>query len=201
MFVTALAIGGAGGYVASEAELVPHLKKPPPPPPAPTPPAVASTPPPPPPPPVASGAPVVDAGPPCDDSIGEPEACPPIGPPTIEGGCGPFTNERCKDFKQTMKPRVAAAAIACLNKLTYAEKCDPKRVDLCAHVALMNACEDKTPACDAMPKTCASASMTECRQALSGLKEIGREAVAECVKKHCADKGIVGCESLPPERR
>lgn len=201
MFVTALAIGGAGGYVGSEADLIPHMRKPPPPPP-PTP--IASTPPPPPPVvSVAAPPPVVDAGPTCDDTngVGEPEACPPIGPPTIEGGCGSFTNDRCKDFKQTMKPRVAAAAIACLNKLTYAEKCDPKRVDLCAHVALMNACEDKTPACDQISKSCASASMLECRQALSGLREVGREAAADCMKKHCADKGILGCESLPPERR
>lgn len=199
MFVTAIAIGAAGGYVGSEKDLVPHLRKPDPPPP----PAPASTVPPPPPPPVVvSAAPVVDAGPACDDSVGpEPEACPGIGPPTIEGGCGAFTNERCKDFKQQMKPRVAAAAIACLNKLTYAEKCDAKRVDLCAHQALMNACEDKAPACESIVKTCAPASVTECRQAMSGLREVGREAMGDCVKKHCLDKGIVGCAAGPPERR
>jgi hypothetical protein len=193
MFVTALAIGAAGGYVGSEADLVPHLKKPAPPP---APPPIASTPPPPP---VVSAAPVVvDAGPSCDDSVGEPEACPPIGLPTIEGGCGSFASDRCKDFKQQMKPRVAAAAIACLNKLPYGAQCDPKRVDLCAHQALMNACEDKTPACDSIAKTCATASVPECRLAMSGLKEIGRETLVECTKKHCADKGIVGCEAQPP---
>ena len=198
MFVTAIAIGAAGGYVGSEKDLVPHLKKPEPPPPPP----VASTPPPPPPPPVVSAPPpVVDAGPTCDDSVGEPEACPPIGPPTIEGGCGSFAQDRCKDFKQQMKPRVAAAAIACLNKLPYNAQCDPKRVDLCAHQALMNACEDKVPACDSITRTCASASVSECRLAMSGLREVGRESLVDCAKKHCADKGIVGCAAQPPERR
>jgi hypothetical protein len=196
MFVTALAIGGAGGYVASEADLVPHMKKPAPPPPPPAPsatPAVASAPPP-----VVSAAPAVDAGPSCDDSVGEPEACPPIGLPTVEGGCGSFASDRCKDFKQQMKPRVAAAAIACLNKLPYGAQCDPKRVDLCAHQALMNACEDKAPACDSIVKTCATASVSECRLAMSGLKEMGRETLVECTKKHCADRGIVGCEAQTP---
>ena len=196
MFVTAIAIGGAGGYVASEKDLLPHLKRPEPPPPPP-PPVAVSSPPPAPPAPV-----VVDAGPSCDDSVPtEAEACPAIGPPTIEGGCGAFTQERCKDFKLVMKPRVAAAAIACLNKLTYAEKCDAKRVDFCAHQALMNACEDKVPACDSINRTCATASVAECRQAMSGLREVGRESMLDCTKKHCSDKGIVGCESLGPERR
>lgn len=195
VFVTAIAVGGAGGYVASEKDMVPHLKRPEPPP-APAPPPVASAPPP-----VVTAAPVVDAGPACDDSVGEPEACPPIGPPTVEGGCGAFTQERCKDFKQTMKPRVAAAAIACLNKLTYAEKCDPKRVDLCAHQALMSACEDRTPACETIAKTCPGSAPAECRQSMSGLREIGREAMLDCMKKHCSDKGIVGCEAAGVERR
>lgn len=195
MFVTAIALGGVGGYIASEKDMVPHLKRPEPPPPPPPPPVASA------PPPVVTAAPVVDAGPSCDDSAGEPEACPPIGPPTVEGGCGAFTQERCKDFKQTMKPRVAVAAIACLNKLSYAEKCDAKRVDLCAHQALMGACEDRAPACESIAKTCPGASPAECRVAMSGLREIGREAMLDCMKKHCSDKGIVGCESAGVERR
>jgi hypothetical protein len=35
---------------------------------------------------------------------------------------------------------------------------------------------------------------------MSGLKEIGRETLVECTKKHCADKGIVGCEAQPPAK-
>ena len=64
----------------------------------------------------------------------------------------------------------------------------------------MNACEDKTPACDSITNACATASVPECRLAMSGLREIGRETLVECTKKHCADKGIVGCEAQPPQK-
>lgn len=196
MFLTAIAIGAAGGYVGAEKDLLPHLKRPEPPEPPPPPPVASA------PPPVVSAAPAVgDAGPSCDDSVGEPEACPPIGLPTVEGGCGSFASDRCKDFKQRMKPRVAAAAIACLNQLPPAARCDPKRVELCGHQALMNACADPAPACDTITTACASASVAECRLAMSGLREIGRESLVDCAKKHCADKGIVGCAVQPPERK
>ena len=210
MFVTSLAVGGAGGYVASEKDLVPHLDGKPPrgatPPPAPS--ASAGPPPPAAAPDAATEALAVDAGPACDDSVGEPEACPPPGLPTVEGGCGGFATTRCNDFKRTMKPRVAQAAVACLLKLTPAQRCDPKRVDLCAHLALMNACEDTSPvstalpACDAIVEACASTpvppSKAECRRSMAGLKEIGREAMVDCARKHCFDRGILGCEAASP---
>ncbi|MBX3233324.1 MAG: hypothetical protein KIT84_33555 [Labilithrix sp.] len=197
VFVSSIALGGALGYIASEKDLVPHLKKPEaPPPPPPPPPAVSVSAPPPPP-------PVVDAGPSCDDSIGEPDSCPPIGLPTVEGGCGPLAFNRCNDFKKLMKPKVAQAAVACLKKLNYAEQCDPKRIDLCAHQALMNACDDPAgtavTTCDAIAKSCPSSSASECRLAVSGLREVGREALADCTKKRCADKGIVGCAAAPAD--
>jgi len=207
MFVSSLALGGAAGYVASEKDLVPHIDKKTPPP-APTP-IVAEAPkdagPPPPAVSAATAPPVIDAGPLCDDN-GEatPEACPPVGYPTIEGGCGALTFNRCNDFKQVMKPRVAKAAIHCLNKLSPGEKCDPKRIDLCAHLALMNACEDKAPtieaSCGQIERACAAASITpsksECAHAMAGLREVGRDTMVECAKKHCADRGIVGCEAI-----
>ena len=204
MFVTSLALGGGAGYVASEKDLVPHLDGKPPrgtPSPAPSaePPRAVV---------VDAGPPVatvVDAGPACDDSVGEPGACPPPGLPTVEGGCGLFPVVRCNDFKKTMKPRVAKAAIACLNKLNGAERCDPKRVDLCAHLALMNACEDMAPtstaiaSCDSIARACASApvepSVLECRRSMAGLSEIGRDAMLDCAKKHCFDRGVLGCEA------
>ena len=208
MFVTSLAVGGAGGYIASEKDLVPHLDGKPPRGAAPPPPSATAEPAPavalsdaaPP-----AAPPVVDAGPTCDDSAGEPDPCPPPGLPTIEGGCGSFATVRCNDFKKTMKPRVAKAAIACLNKLNGAERCDPKRVDLCAHLALMNACEDMAPtstaiaSCDSIARACASApvepSVLECRRSMAGLSEIGRDAMLDCAKKHCFDRGVLGCEA------
>jgi hypothetical protein len=105
-----------------------------------------------------------------------------------------------------MKPRVAAAAIACLNKLGGAS-CDPKRIELCAHTALMNACDDSsaptvTQSCDAISTTCGSnISKQECTMAMSGLRETGREAMADCAKRHCNDKGILGCEAPVPNAK
>lgn len=113
---------------------------------------------------------------------------------------------RCADFKQMMKPRVAQAAVACLNKLSAAERCDPKRVELCGHLALMNACDDAaatstiTNTCDKIVQTCGSSplapSQKECRLAMSGLREVGRDAMVDCTKKHCFDKGVLGCEAV-----
>jgi hypothetical protein len=207
LVVSSLALGGVGGYVASERDLVPHLQGNP----RNVPPAPVSAEPvrlvvdagPPP-----VDASILDAGPACDDSVGDAEACPPPGYPAVEGGCGAFPTTRCNDFKQTMKPRVAQAAVACLNKLTGAERCDPKRVDLCAHLALMNACDDRAAtttigaACEGLVQACASApvgpSRAECRLVLSGLRENGRDAVVDCTKKHCTDRGLQGCQAAVP---
>lgn len=212
LLVSSLSAGAVAGYVASEKDVVPHLQgsshgagpktetssasahvE-----------AVAA--------PIVA-APVVSAPgvsvPPtttCDDSVGEPDACPALGSPTEEGGCGGFATVRCNDFKKTMKPRVAQAAVACLNKLSAGERCDPKRVELCGHLALMNACEDRVPtstaasACEAIIQTCGASplapSLNECRLAMSGLREVGREAMLDCAKKHCFDKGVLGCETV-----
>ena len=218
IFVTSISAGGVAGYVASEKDIVPHLQgsshgpaaktdvssAPARAEPVAVPVIAASV--------VASpvvAAPVAPAVPAsaCDDSVGEPDACPAFGAPTAEGaGCGGFATARCNDFKKTMKPRVAQTAVACLNKLSAAERCDPKRVELCGHLALMNACEDRAPtstatsACDAIAQTCGASpvapSLNECRLAMSGLREVGREAMVDCAKKHCFDKGVLGCEAV-----
>lgn len=210
--LSSLAAGGAGGYVASEKDVVPHLAGSSH---APAKAEIYSAPP-------ATAArvepvavPMVDAsvaptaqGPACDDSVGEPDPCPPMPGPTVEGGvaCGGVATMRCADFKQMMKPRVAQAAVACLNKLSAAERCDPKRVELCGHLALMNACDDAaatstiTSTCDKIVQTCGASplapSQKECRLAMSGLREVGREAMVDCAKKHCFDKGVLGCEAV-----
>lgn len=231
IIVSTLAVGGAGGYVASEKRVFPGLDKyvghtpdkpapepPPPPPVADAAPAVTAAPPPPPPP----------AGPTCDDSVATPGACPPPGYPTIEGGCGSFASIRCAEMKQSMKPKVAATAVTCLMKLTPQERCDPARVVLCGHLAYMNACPEADPpaaggagalatpgdaggaksavatACQAIIDGCSASpdrvapSMTECKQLLSGMTEAGRERTRACMKAHCFDRGLVGCEGTNP---
>jgi hypothetical protein len=219
MIVATFAAGGAAGYMASEK----HVFAPPPPQPTkdPTPaPSVAAVDAAPPP--VATVVDAAPAAPPplpaCDDSVGKPGDCPPIGLPTEEGGCGAYANKRCNEYKQAMKPRVADSAVTCIAKLTPQERCDPKRIDLCGHVALQNACVEPdmvsyvgwdagpppangvTATCTAMIAACTNAtvppSLVDCQRTLAGLNPKGREQMQACVKKHCNDKGFLYCEAL-----
>jgi hypothetical protein len=149
----------------------------------------------------------------CDDMVGVPAACPPPGYPADEGGCGAFPVKRCDDFKQTMKPRVAEHAVACLNSLNSAQRCDPNRVSLCAHAALMSACpsldsaaastaaadDDVEARCATVLQTCGAVSVAptlrECRVTLAGLSVLGRDRLVTCMRSHCSDKGLAGCEA------
>lgn len=201
--VSTLAAGAAGGYLASEKNVVPHLSEL-------RGPTIQqeSTPPPPAEPEVTGVAQLTAAEkikPACDDSITAADIgdCPAVGLPTEEGGSGGLAAARCADFKKTMKPRVAAAAVACLKHLSPAEQADPKRVDLCGHNALMNACDDSsaesvTQTCAAIANACPGTSKQECGMAMSGLREIGRESLLDCTRAHCTDKGLVGCEGVGP---
>lgn len=221
VLVGTLAVGGAGGYVASEKRVfsgddkdVGHARD-------------RAAPEPAPPRPVADAAPLVTAAPPpppapagptCDDSTPAPGECPQPGFPTVEGGCGSFATIRCAEMKQSMKPKVAATAVTCLTKLTPQERCDPARVVLCGHLAYMNACPEADPAsapgdaggaksavataCQAIIDGCGASpvapSMAECKQLLSGMTESGRERTSACMKAHCFDRGLVGCEGTNP---
>lgn len=221
MIVATLAAGGAGGYMASEKHVFgppPEAKKDPtaagsitadagP---------AASTPP------AVDAAPAAPIAPPplpaCDDGVGTAGDCPPIGLPTEEGGCGAYANKRCNEYKQAFKPRVAESAVTCITKLTPQERCDPKRIDLCGHVALQNACVEPdmvsyvgwdagpppsngvTSACTAMIAGCNSTtvpvSLVDCQRTLAGMNPKGREQMQACVKKHCNDKGFLYCEAV-----
>ncbi len=231
MLVSTLSVGAAGGYFVAEKRLVPALDtwlgRPPPTPPAtpePAPTADAA-------PPAPTAAPVASAPapPPCDDGAGTVGDCPPPGFPTIEGGCGSFAHTRCNEFKQTMKPKVAAAAVGCLAKLTARERCDPARVYLCGHLALVNSClevesvdagvtadagtgtgtgpdggvksaRSANSVCQEIVASCGTSpiapAMAECQQLLSGMTDVGRERTRACMKGHCFDRGLVGCEGV-----
>jgi hypothetical protein len=239
LLASSLAIGATGGYVAAERHVFPELDRwrgraPEPTPEPPRPASVADAAPPvtSAPAPVAAAAP---AAPSCDDSGGTVGECPAPGYPTVEGGCGSFASIRCAELKQAMKPKVAAAAVVCLNKLTPQERCDPARVYLCGHLAFMNACPEREDAsaganananasanananasasadasaagpksvasiCQAIVDGCGASpvapSTTECRQLLSGMTETGRERTRACMKAHCFDRGLVGCEGV-----
>lgn len=163
---------------------------------------------------------VVEQAPPapvCDDGVGVPEDCPAVGP-SDEGVCSNIAAKRCADFKSAFKPKVAQAAVACLRHLKGNELCDPARVNLCGHTALMAACPEPVPppaasnapgnaltspvalACDNILKGCAgqpsAPSLADCRQTLSGMSDFGRASMIECMATHCGDKGLLGCEAL-----
>ncbi len=53
--------------------------------------------------------------------------------------------------------------------------------------------------CHAIIEQCGASpiapSTTECRQIMSGMTETGRDWTMACMKKHCFDRGLVGCEA------
>jgi hypothetical protein len=161
----------------------------------------------------ASAVSVKPPAPVCDDSVGLPAACPAPGYSADEGEAGcMLAAKRCADFKQTMKPHVAQLAVACLDALTPGQRCDANRVAYCGHAALMAACNDVEPSsnqsnpaddlgatCSAISAACGGASiapsMRDCRATLAGLTTLGRQEMASCMRAHCSDKGLLGCEA------
>jgi hypothetical protein len=53
--------------------------------------------------------------------------------------------------------------------------------------------------CDAILKGCAGTvpgvSLVDCTRTLSGMNDAGRSAMVECMKTHCADRGLYACEA------
>jgi hypothetical protein len=205
-----LGIGGAGGYVASQEGVVKRIREPGVMERQPADESAAQTP-------GASASPA-STRPVCDDLLGAPGACPGPGYSADEGqGCGPIASKRCEDFKQAMKPRVAEQAVACLNALTPGQRCDPARVNLCGHAALMNACsegdapqattaatapgrDEVASRCEGILRGCSGTTlaptMRECRETIAGLNAVGRDKLAACMSAHCGDKGLTGCEAV-----
>jgi hypothetical protein len=120
--------------------------------------------------------------------------------------------KRCEDFKEAMRPRVAERAVACINALNAAQRCDPNRLNLCGHAALMSACsideapidadaapDDLATHCTAIVRGCEGVvlgpTMRDCRMTLAGMSAVGREKMGTCMKTHCIDKGLLFCEA------
>jgi hypothetical protein len=209
ILVGTLAAGGGAGYFASQKHVFEPRPVAAPTPRELPPPATVSAP-------IASVAvPAKPAPPPCDDAVGSPGTCPPPGYSADESGCGALPTKRCNDFKLAMKPRVAERAVACLNALKPGERCDPARLNLCGHVALMSACQEAedadkdaadaitsglTAVCQTVLQECIATpfgpTLRDCRATLSGMSEAGRSKMALCMKTHCTDKGLLNCEAL-----
>jgi len=144
------------------------------------------------------------------------------------GSSGSVAARRCKEFKTALKPKVAENAVSCLKKLKGGEVCDASRAALCGHEALMLACQETpplnqstvtsmnvaasppppTPAspvasqCDAILKGCTDAplsiTLADCYRTMSGMNDLGRANMVTCMRTHCGDKGLLGCEATPP---
>jgi hypothetical protein len=116
-------------------------------------------------------------------------------------------------MKKAFRPRVAERAVACINALNPAQRCDPNRLELCGHTALMNACsidelpevtdagppDEVTNLCKTISHECEGVSPGEsfrdCRATLAGMSALGRERMVACMKTHCNDKGLLFCEA------
>jgi hypothetical protein len=125
--------------------------------------------------------------------VGSPGACPPPVWPAEEGmpGCGTLPTKRCEDFKQAMKPRVAERAVACLNALNTAQRCDPNRLELCGHAALMSACSIDDSSLDGAGAPSSSGT------AAGAPSDSGTAAAPDEVTSHCAAI-LRGCGSVTP---
>jgi hypothetical protein len=216
------AAGGAGGYIAHERGLQLRPSAPPSsamPPTGPAPASASAAPS------VSAAAEPKVVAPPCDDNQGAPEACPPAPAPSDEGIACNVAAKRCVEYKQAFKLKPAEQSVACLRKLVGAERCDLYRANLCGHKALMAACHESPPAsdsttsatgaaalsessaklkaqCEAIVKGCAGSvpetTLADCYRTLSGMNELGRSNMVECMKKHCIDKGLFACAAVPP---
>lgn len=137
----AMAAGGVGVWAAQEYRVVRRDT----PEPAPTGPVASVTPSAEP---IPTSLVIVDpeaAAPKCDDSVGTPEECPSAVGPADES-CANIIFKRCNEYKAAFKPKVAQEAVACLRRLKGNERCDPVRINLCGHRALMAACPEAAPA-------------------------------------------------------
>jgi len=206
ILVGTIAASGAGGWVVHE-RLGRRFETPPPPIPNPPPqqsaPAAAK-----------SAEPILaPASPACDDSSGEATDCSrvPRGPdPGDEGTCN-LAAVRCIQYRDAFKPKIARAAIRCLERLKGNQICDPIAVNKCGHEALMTACppgpgsgSDAAPSdldknCGEILGTCKEAvpgpTVADCTQTLSGMNDVGRRKMAACMKQHCDARGLYGCEA------
>jgi hypothetical protein len=54
--------------------------------------------------------------------------------------------------------------------------------------------------CQTLVASCASASVAlspgDCERTLSGMTPLGRERMKACLKRHCADRGLLFCEAV-----
>jgi hypothetical protein len=107
--------------------------------------------------------------------------------------------QRCQSYATDLDPKVAAAAVTCMNGLSGAAACDSSQAYNCGKTALAQACPDQTLAqlCQIAATPC-KVAQGDCVNMLSGLNSPGQDAVAQCIAKGCGG-GLYSCiEGLAP---
>jgi hypothetical protein len=121
-------------------------------------------------------------------------------PCTANCASNPFIAQRCATYGTNFDPKVAAAAITCMNGNTGAAACDSGQAYTCGKTALSQACPDPTTVtqlCQIAATPC-KVAQNDCVTMISGLNPSGQDAVAQCVAKGCS-AGLYSCiEGLSP---
>lgn len=116
-------------------------------------------------------------------------------------------NERC-DAARINQCGHAALMSACAEpsrprkgQLTAASGTEPVSVALVADSAPAAAPSPVHAACQTIQKACGerplAPTLADCRQTLSGMSEIGRANMVECVSARCLTGGLYACEAVP----
>lgn len=106
------------------------------------------------------------------------------------------TKSECPKLATLFKPRVAAAAIECLNKRSGTKDvCEFNVSSICAYEALGSACRDPavTPLCDKVIARCGTAgkgrynkmSRESCEAGVSGVADGKRARFVACITESC----------------
>lgn len=132
----------------------------------------------------------------CDDSVGTPGNCANLN--SVPNCAGQWQELQCQAAVTNFKPKVAAAATACILQIT---DCATTTIDAytCQKTALAAACADATAdsACAQAATACSDAvTSAACHAMVDGLNATGLAAVTTCIESGCT-YGLWSCiESL-----
>jgi|GEM_PF-1960343 hypothetical protein len=112
-----------------------------------------------------------------------------------DASCEHFSaaRQKCDAYKTYFDAKVAALAVSCVTSLTSRQVCDASQPLICAKTALAQACPDPSVVqlCQIAATSC-KITPGECSALLSGLNDVGQQAIAQCVAQGCP-MGLGGC--------
>jgi hypothetical protein len=100
-----------------------------------------------------------------------------------------------------MDPKVAAAAVNCMEAMTSEQICHAMGSYDCGKQALSEACADTglSQMCEIAAKSCKTTA-NDCTALLSGLNDAAKQEVARCISRGC-QAGLYSCvEGLSPAK-